>query len=68
MTVEEDLEVVVDAPKATGGLAKKPVRMPLPHQQDLRPGPAQRVGYRREPGACQERNPEGIRSITEGEG
>ena len=26
LTVEEDLEVVVDAPKATGGLAKKPVK------------------------------------------
>ena len=69
LTVEEDLEVVVDAPKATGGLAKKPVKDALSlinktFDLDLLKEWDTAENRVRVKNAIQKR----IRSITEGEG
>ena len=69
LTVEEDLEVVVVAPKATGGLAKKPVKDALSlinktFDLDLLKEWDTAENRVRVKNAIQKR----IRSITEGEG
>ena len=69
LTVEEDLEVVVDVPKATGGLAKKPVKDALSlinktFDLDLLKEWDTAENRVRVKNAIQKR----IRSITEGEG
>ena len=69
LTVEEDLEVVVDAPKATSGLAKKPVKDALSlinktFDLDLLKEWDTAENRVRVKNAIQKR----IRSITEGEG